>query len=328
MANKTYPEFADITALTAAYTTLIWNGSANKEVSFHYIADWVKKRFGYKISVTVSSSDLIVSLLTPEGNTPSATEPIFVTIGFTTYAITAATSITIADGTNWFASGSAELGTQLVPYFVYLVYDSNSSVVALSIARIPYGRTLGDFSATTTNQKHLFNYANFTATDDVVNIGYFEATLSLSGTSHVWTVPTFTNSNLKHEPTFESGHATWVPTITGFTATVPTSAVYLYRIVGRRVIAESSQGGNGTSNATTFTMTAPFTAVTLASAFWAAPGYAPVDNGSLQTATAWVSLASNSATINVWKNADGGTTAWTNANGKRVGFFRLDYPIG
>ena len=65
--------------------------------------------------------------------------------------------------------------------------------------------------ATTTSENHIYNYANYTVGDDMANIGYFEAVLSLSGTSHLWTVPTFTNDNLRHQPTYDSQWKTWTP---------------------------------------------------------------------------------------------------------------------
>lgn len=280
----------------------------------------------YKLSVTVSSNDLVVALKHADGTTdPSATNPLYFVINGVARAVTGATSITIADGTNWFNSGSAELGTLLVPYFVYVVWDSNSSVVALSIARYAHGRLVSDFSATTTNEGHLFNYANFTSTDDVENIGSFEATLSLSGTSHLWTVPTFTNANLKHEPTFASNWMTWTPTLTGFSAN-PSSTIYQYRVEGKEIQIRVRQAGDGTSNATTFSLTAPFTAQTLTNGSWQTSSLVVIDNGAATTTPGLVSIGSASNSINLRPNTNGSAT-WTAANGKRVGFFEMRFPL-
>lgn len=207
-----------------------------------------------KISVVVSSNDLVVSLLTKAGATPSTTDPISIEFPDGKHLITSAISITLADGTNWFNAGSAELATKLVGYFVYVVWDSNSSVVALTIARIPCARLVSDFSATTTNEKHCFNYANFTTTDNVTNIGYFEATNSGSA-SYLWTVPTFTNQNLKHEPTFETNLLNWAPqhsrTGTAYT-NLPTTNNAQYMVVHNRVVFYEKHTQHATPGGTNF----------------------------------------------------------------------------
>lgn len=208
----------------------------------------------YKVSVTVSSNDLIVALKNLAGNNFSATDPLVVKIGDTWRTVEAALSITIVDGTNWMSAGSPGTGGLATGWFPYLVWDSNSSVVAITIARIPYARLVSDFSATTTNEKHCYNYANFTTTDDVVNIGYFEATLSLVATSYLWTVPTFTGANLVNRPTFSTRPLSWTLGFTGFSANpTTTSAEYVVREDTVRVWYK--QNALGTSNATGFTIT-------------------------------------------------------------------------
>jgi hypothetical protein len=253
----------------------------------------------YKITPTVASNDLIVTLTHADGTTPSASRPLWVKIGSTWRPIVASTSITIADGVNWFNAGSVELGTQLVGYFPYLVWDSNSSVVALTLARIPYARLVSDFSATTTNEKHCFNYANFTTTDEVVNIGYFEATLSLAGTSHLWTVPTFTNANLIQTPI----DSTRLLTLTVSTAAgnltagagAPTtvSDTAVYRVRGRQVFIKHNVIVTDKGTASGFLKVAhPFTLTAIESMAgneYQAVGYAIVG------------IAATTTTMNLWK---------------------------
>lgn len=77
-----------------------------------------------KIDVSVASSDLTVAIKTLSGNNPSTSEPVYVRIGDTVRSITSALSVTRNDGTNWFNSGSAELATFEVDYFVYLGYNA------------------------------------------------------------------------------------------------------------------------------------------------------------------------------------------------------------
>jgi len=164
-----------------------------------------------KISVTVSTNNLVVALKTLAGNDPSSTEPVGVKINNTARFVTGALSITLAAGTNWFNSGGAELATKEVDYFLYAVWDSVSSAVALAPARCPYGRVVSDFNSTTTAQDYLGNYANYTSTDDVTVIGRFAATLS-AGSGYTWTVPTFTSSNLIQSPIHYTRVLTFTPT--------------------------------------------------------------------------------------------------------------------
>lgn len=215
----------------------------------------------YHLSVTVSANNLTVALKTMADTDPSATEPIYIQIGGTIRKVTAATSITLAAGTNWFNAGGAELATKEIDYFVYAVYDSNSSIVALAPARISHGQLVSDFSATTTNEKHLGNYANYTVTDSVAVIGRFAATLS-AGAGYTWTVPTFTNINLKHEPVYESRWLDWTPTTSASGSLTWTSISVTfakYRVARNKIdIKENISGTLGGSASTTLAFTLPW----------------------------------------------------------------------
>jgi hypothetical protein len=230
----------------------------------------------YKFSVTVSSNDLVVALVHENGDTPSTDKPLYFKIGNSLRIVSAATSITIADGTNWFSSGSPELGGKLVGYFVYVVWDSNSSIVALTISRTPVAGVVADFSATTTNEKHAFNYANFTTTDDVENIGYFEATLSLVATSYLWTVPTFNNTNMKPKPTFVTEWLTWQPVWTA-TGTQPAlvngTLVGRYKIVYNKVVMvwRTDFGASTTYGTGTYLWSLPITTAAFANGIFIGP---------------------------------------------------------
>jgi len=218
----------------------------------------------YKLVVTVATNDLTVKVTHPDGNNPSSARPLYFKIGDTIRSATAALSITIVDGTNWFNSGSAELGTLAVPYFVYAVWDSNSSAVALTIGRKSHYRIVAAAMSTATSENHIYNYANFTAGDDMANIGYFEAILSLSGTSHLWSVPSFTGNNLRHQPTYESQIISYTPTHTsagGAYTNAPTNAFARYAIKNESLWYEidfdynATSGGSGAS-----IVSLPFTA--------------------------------------------------------------------
>lgn len=218
-----------------------------------------------KIEVT-DASGITVALKTLAGATPSATDPIYIRIGNTVRTITSATTAILADGTNWFNAGSAELATKEIDYFAYAVYDSNSSVVALTFARIPSANLVSDFSATTTNEKHCANYANFTSTDEVEVIGRFAATLS-AGAGYTWSVPTYTAINLIQRPIYETRWLDWAPQHSAsgsmtFTGVTVGSAKYKVRYDSLAVNAY----GNGTlggSASVAIYSTLPFTFISL-----------------------------------------------------------------
>ena len=206
-----------------------------------------------KLAVT-DASGITVALKTLAGNDPSETDPVHVRIGDSVHVITSALSRALADGTNWFNAGSAELATKEIDYFAYLVYDSNSSAVGLTFARIPYANLVSDFSATTTNEKYCDGYADFTTTDEVENIGRFAATLS-AGAGYTWSVPTFTASNLIQRPIYETRLLSYTLTIVGYSGTPTQSGSY--KIVGDGVFINVNI--SGTSNAVSLTYTIPFT---------------------------------------------------------------------
>lgn len=161
-----------------------------------------------KLSVTVSANDLVVALKTLADADASATDPIFVRINGTVRACTAALSKTLADGTNWFNSGSAELGTKEIDYFAYLIWNTTpaTDIMDIGFSRLSHLTVYSEGSSTTTSERYL-TYSNAsapTSTDNIVNIGRFAATLSLTGTGHLWTVPTYTTSNLVQRPCFET----------------------------------------------------------------------------------------------------------------------------
>lgn len=217
-----------------------------------------------KISPTVSSNDLILTLLTNSGGTPSATDPVYIKINGTVRSVTSALSVTVADGTSTFNAGSAELGTKTIYYTAYAAYRTASTAVVLGFSRIPWGRLYSDFSGTATNEKYAAFSTAPASTDDCVPIGMFAATLSLVGTGHLWTVPTFTSANLFQTPQEFTPWMDWtpVPSASGsLTYTFGSITVARYKFGKNIMIREHSVSGTlgGTASNTVF-LTAPFTA--------------------------------------------------------------------
>lgn len=223
-----------------------------------------------KLSVTVSGNDLIVALKTIAGTDPSASDPVYIRINGTVRKCTAALSKTLADGTSWFGSGAVGLGTQEIDYFAYAIWNTTpaTDIMDLGFARVPYFSVYSEASGTTTNEKYLA-YANASApaaTDDMVNIGRFAATLSLTGTGHLWTVPTFTTINLKQRPWFDTRLLTYTPTWASSGTAVSLGNATLtgnYRISMRSaVVRVAFAAGNTTTFGTgSYTWTVPFASV-------------------------------------------------------------------
>ncbi len=109
---------------------------------------------------------------------------------------------------------------------------------------------------------------------------------------------------------------TWTPVFTGFSSD-PVVTYARYTIVGKMVTA-AMQTGNGTSNATTFTVTLPVAAASAGKQFLTIGQV--TNNGAFQTAPGLMKTNTNSATADVFRNGDQGATAWTNAGGKKVNF--------
>lgn len=261
-----------------------------------------------KIVVTDTGSGISVAVKTLSGADPSDSNPVYVRIGDTVRSITSALSRSLADGTNWMNAGSAELATREVDYFVYLVWDSNSSAVGLTFSRIPGANLISDFSATTTNNKHCAGYSDFTTTDEVEVIGRFAATLS-AGAGYTWTVPTYTAENLIQRPIYDTRWLTWAPTFTGFSV-IPTGT-HRYQISYNQVKIANSISVAGTSNATSFTFTVPMTSANTMSYTMRWMG---ADNSAASGVT--VVVATNSAIAICYKGEVNGGNTWTAANSK------------
>ena len=280
-----------------------------------------------KFQVTVASNNITVALKTKSGGNPSTSDPVTVWINGSYRRCTAALSVTKAAGTNWFSSGSAVTAATEIDYFVYLIWNTTpaTDIMDIGFARIPCGRVFSDFSATTTNDRYIAtaNASAPTSPDDCINIGRFDATLSATA-SFNWSVPTYTNTNLINRACFYSRRLTFIPAPTGYSS-VPTNTSYYYQIHEDQCTVFISEGTNGTSNATTLTMTAPIASATITNGSWSGYGTG-VDNGSTLTTPVRVSIASAATTLQFNPNASG-TSVWTGSAGKRVIVNQITYGL-
>lgn len=268
-----------------------------------------------KLSVTVASNNITVALKTLAGNNPSSTDPVYVRIQDTIRTITTTLSVTKNAGTNWFNSGSSELATQEIDYFVYLGYNATDGVV-IGFARIPYANRYNDFSTTSTNEKYaaISTITNAASTDYYELVGRFAATLSATA-SFNWSVPTFTANNLINRPIYETNWLAWVPTQTGWGGSPPTGGIYRYQIRMKDLTWQIIQPNSATSTTTEVIFTIPFAAATIASVMWAAYVARGINNGTTLSTT-YGDIASAGTTIGFY--VDFGGTAWTASGNKRI----------
>lgn len=113
----------------------------------------------------------------------------------------------------------------------------------------------------------------------------------------------------------------WSPTQTGFSAN-PSGGVYQFRLDGVACTVFIRQPNNGTSNATTFTMTLPIAAKTLTDAIYMGYGIV-VDNGGGATRGRF-EVPTASSTLSIY-TLDG--SAFTASGGKRLHVGQLTYLV-
>jgi len=107
----------------------------------------------------------------------------------------------------------------------------------------------------------------------------------------------------------------YIPTITGYSA-LPADTVYRFCVSGRKMTVVIREGADGTSNATTLTMTAPVTSANITNAAWGAP--ARVTNNSTPSTTFGVGLITANSNIITFSTNALTATAWTASGGKRI----------
>ena len=252
-----------------------------------------------KIVPSVASNNLTVALKTLAGADPSITDPVYCRIGDTVRAITAAcSSVSTVAGLNEFNSGSAELATKEIDYFVYLGYNSINGVT-IGFARIPYATRMDDFSTTFSNEKWFSTISNLAAGDVVENIGRFAATLS-AGAGYTWSVPTFTTTNLIQRPIYETRELNWVPTLTS-AADLSGYDLAAYKIIGSEAKIIFAANSKNITTSGLLTISAPLNGVS---------GRNFCFKGNVNNASAWVDTLSSfsNGTFSFYKTI--GATTW------------------
>lgn len=274
-------------------------------------------------SVTVSSNNLTIALKTKSGGNPSATDPVSIWLGGSYRRCTATLSKTFNAGTNWAGLGGTQFATLEQDLFLYAIWNTTpgTDIFDIGWSRIAHGRVYSDFSGTSTAENYL-GYANGsapTSTDNCMVIGRFAATLSATA-SFNWSVPTYTNSNFIRHPIDFTRELSYTPTLVGFSVN-PTTLIARYRLHNNTVFVTFFCNA-GTSNATNFTVSAPFTSKTISSFFWDSALGALTDN-TAAAATGDVFIGSASATFTLRKASQG---TWT-SSGTKSATFPMRYEI-
>ena len=271
-----------------------------------------------KIVVT-DAAGITVAIKTLAGTDPSATDPVYVRIGDTVRTISAALSVSAADGTNWMNAGSAELATKEIDYFVYLGYNATDGVT-IGFSRIPGANQYSDFSATTTNEKYcaISTITNAASTDYYEVIGRFAATLS-AGAGYTWSVPTYTAINLIQRPIYETRHFDCSGNITGWTSF--STRTIRAKLIGNRMFLVWELAG--TSNSTSTSFVTPFASSNVTNPDGIQSFFQ--DNGVNNSATPGrAAFTGSSSTINLYKNLDAG--GWT-SSGTKISRGQISYEI-
>lgn len=115
----------------------------------------------------------------------------------------------------------------------------------------------------------------------------------------------------------------WAPAITGFSAT-PVGGLYRYVVIGKLCHISIRQPNSGTSNATTFTISLPMAAGTVANMVWVGFGVG-YDNGAQLTVPVLAQIASAGTVITFFASAGG--AVWTASGGKSIGALGMSYEL-
>ena len=172
------------------------------------------------ITTSVASNNLTVAIKTAAGTDPSSDNPVTALIGGNYYQITAALSITLNAGTNYWGNGDGYPKW----YFVYLSYNSG---VILGVAQMPYFTVSAHYNNTNTSPIYL---ARSTGTPAAVeNIGMFLATLG-TGASYNWSVD---STAVYQGPCYSTPSMTWGATPSSITVGTGGVSVGYYHIADK-----------------------------------------------------------------------------------------------
>lgn len=275
--------------------------------------------WNYKLVPSVASNNLTLAVKNWEWNDPTYWKPIlYKDGGGVVRTITSTLSVTANAWTDHLNAWRTWLATKEVDFFPYFQWNTTTSSTNLLIRRFPEATTMADIVNSWTDEKGAIGIVNYNATDTLVNIGRFSAILWVSAT-YLWTLWT----DIKHKPINESRWLDFGTVFTGFSSS-PTSITSTYKVIWDTCFYRPHAGVNGTSNATSMTVTAPFKAVDTGSAHWTWSCMA-VDSGSFQTNPWCLYYSAVNNYIEVYKTW--AFWAWTNTWAKNIKDGMIIYKI-
>jgi hypothetical protein len=153
--------------------------------------------FNTKISISISGSGLAVSIVGENGLDPSAMSQAnpfdipgnegYVRIKGATRKISAATSLTLANGTNWFGLGDSMTNNLYQELFVYAIYLSSTDTVTLGLSRYPYFNRFDDRYTGSDQPGYMHVTGTTPANSDVCEvIGRIGVKLWSNGGAYTW----------------------------------------------------------------------------------------------------------------------------------------------
>jgi len=215
-----------------------------------------------QISTSAASGTLTVRILTADGSTPSAGNPVLVVINKNLRAITSALTLNLAGGTNYMNLGSGEHAGKEVDVFCYLAWRTASSAVVVGFARFPMmgSRTYNNFNATSTNEKYAAFSNTPAAGDYCVLVGRFNVSLS-GAAAYAWVIPA--TPLIINQSVFETRFLTYAPYHNRGTtpySNPPTVPYAIYQVRNGCVYIHESHTQNATPGGSGYQLfTLPFT---------------------------------------------------------------------
>ncbi len=156
-------------------------------------------------------------------------------------------------------------------------------------------------------------FSTVTTVTIAVNTDYTLANAAISANSYSYEL----------SPRGYPGWFAWTPAYTGFSADPTSAAGCKFAMIGKLAVVKFGSTADGTSNATTFTITLPL-ATPNVSGIGVQINVNGSDNSAGLTTPSNATLAANSATLNLFKDIAG--NGWTASGTKGVKNFLIQYP--
>jgi len=279
----------------------------------------------YALACAVAGNTLVVTLTGADGNALSAGNVARFGIGGAQLAVSAPLAVTLP-AVDLFAWDAGKIQGNDAQLFVYLI--NNNGAPQLGLSPCPVLRTIAGSYRDDAGQTGAPAHTNLAmsgtrhATNTCQVIGRIQVK---QADNDAWVAPAV--SQLLNQPITETDWLAWTPAYTGFAVT-PTPTYSRYKVQGSDVLLTEREMGNGTSNATTFTMTAPIWAKSYGGTtmLWVAGLLLMVDNGAIVASIGSVYIMENTNSVCLQK-IPGSGPSWTSSSGKRASFSGLRYEV-